>query len=190
MSLPGREAPSSEDMKPHLNAQAPCAPVPDWSESLSALVDGECGAHELDALLRDAARRPQQDGSWAVYQTLGAAMRGASAGPALPPAPAFAAAVMSRLAAEAGPATAPLTRRAAVPATGPMLALPSAPWWRWVAGLAVCAAASSLGWLWLEPSGAGRPELAQSVPAQADDGGGTTSVAEPRPLPVVYEPGR
>ena len=90
-------------MKPYLNAQVPCAPVPYWSESLSALADGECGAHELDALLRDAAQRLLQDGSWAAYQTLGAALRGPAAGPALPPAPAFAAAVMSRLAAEGCP---------------------------------------------------------------------------------------
>ena len=191
---PGREAPSCEEMKPHLNAQAPCAPVPDWSESLSALVDGECRPHELDALLRDAARHPLQDSSWAAYQTLGAALRGAAAGPALLPSSAFAAAVMARLVAEteaeAG-APACAATRAAAPEASLMPGASSAPWWRWAAGLAVCAAASSLGWLWLDSPGAGQPELAQqTAPAQADDGGGTASVAESRPLPVVYEPSR
>ena len=181
-------------MKPHLNAQAPCAPVPDWGESLSALVDGECSAHELDALLHDAARRPRQDGSWAAYQTLGAALRGASAGPVLPPAPDFAAAVMSRLATdiEAGPAAVhPAARADRSAEASSMLTMPSAPWWRWAAGLAVCAAASSLGWLWLDPSGAGQPELARAAPLDAGEASeGAASVADSRPLPVVHESGR
>lgn len=89
-----------ETMTSHPSDPFLAAP-PHGTELLSALIDGECQAHELDALL-DAgpSQRQAQDLAWAGYLALGTALRGQGLEHALPPSADFAVAVMAMLAAE------------------------------------------------------------------------------------------
>lgn len=81
----------------------------DAAELLSALIDGECQAHELDVLLgAGLSQRRAQDLAWSSYLAVGAALRGQGLDAALPPSADFAVAVTARLAAEqAAPGTGP-----------------------------------------------------------------------------------
>ncbi|MEN9904482.1 MAG: Anti sigma-E protein RseA, N-terminal domain [Pseudomonadota bacterium] len=77
------------------------APLPDGAESLSALIDGECQPHELDALLSAGlSQRQAQDLAWSSYLAAGAALRGQGLDCALPPSAEFALRVTARLASE------------------------------------------------------------------------------------------
>ncbi len=81
-----------------LKENASHAALQDWSELVSALVDGECHPDELDALLQPGAQRQALHEAWSCYHTLGAALRGPVGGHSLPPSGDFAALVMARLA--------------------------------------------------------------------------------------------
>ena len=84
----------SQPSEPPVSA-LPC----DHTESLSALIDGECQAHELDALLAAGlSQRQAQDQAWASYLAVGAALRSHGLDSALPSSADFAVAVMARLA--------------------------------------------------------------------------------------------
>lgn len=88
-------------MKSHPSDPFIPAPPDDGTELLSALIDGECQAHELDALLRAGlSLRQAQDLAWSSYLAVGAALRGQGLDSAWPPSADFAVAVMARLAAE------------------------------------------------------------------------------------------
>lgn len=101
---------------------SPFLPPQDGIELLSALIDGECQAHELDFLLdAGASQRQAQDLAWAGYLALGAALRGQGLEPALPPSADFALAVMARLALERESASAAHRERSAPPDDGPLL---------------------------------------------------------------------
>lgn len=74
--------------------------VEGWGEALSALIDGEGLAHELDALLRaQLSQRHEQDRAWSAYLVVGAALREQPGRHLLPSSTDFAAAVSARLAA-------------------------------------------------------------------------------------------
>ena len=88
-------------MKSQPSASFVAAPPLGGTEPLSALIDGECQAHELDALLgAGLSQRQAQDLAWSSYLAVGAALRGQGLEQALPPSADFAVAVMARLAAE------------------------------------------------------------------------------------------
>lgn len=73
------------------------APLQDWCELVSALIDGECHPDELDALLQQGPQRQALHEAWSCYHAVGAALRGPVGGPSLPPSGEFAALVMARL---------------------------------------------------------------------------------------------
>ncbi|MEO0002589.1 MAG: hypothetical protein RLZZ22_281 [Pseudomonadota bacterium] len=151
-------------MNPPQNLDAMPTPFADGRESLSALVDGECSPDELAALLRHGPPRQALDAAWTSYQAVGAALRQSAGDDARPPSTDFAAAVMARLAAEAPPGVARVTEMP--PRVRARAAANDEGWsWKWVAGLAACAAAAAFGWQLLEQEVAAGPELARSQPA-------------------------
>ena len=137
-------------------------PVHDWSELVSALVDGECHPDELDALLQPGPQPQAMDETWSSYLVVGAALRGQAEESVLPPSAGFAAAVLERLVAETASPAKPQQ-------DGGWSADIDPAWrWRWAGCLAACAAAALLGWQWLGSGGSGLPELAWRQPVTTD----------------------
>lgn len=136
-------------------------------ESLSALVDGECRPDELAVLLQPGPQRQALDAAWSRYQVVGAALRQSADADLLPPSAEFAAAVMARLAAEPLPGVAEVAKVAEMPPqVRSRAAANDESWrWKWVAGLAACAAAAAFGWQMLDNEVEAGPELARSQPA-------------------------
>lgn len=87
-----------QHMNSPLKEKAPHAALQDWSELVSALVDGECHPDELDVLLQAGPQRQALHEVWSCYHAVGAALRGPVVDPSLPPSGDFAALVMARLA--------------------------------------------------------------------------------------------
>ena len=73
----------------------------DRSDALSALVDGEIDAAQIDALLRAQGEQPDRLlATWHSYQVIGEVLRGSAPAAALMPPPDFLAGVRSRLRTE------------------------------------------------------------------------------------------
>ena len=140
----------------------PASPAEE-SESLSALVDGECGPEALLALLRSGSQCRSQDADWVAYQAVGAALRQPAGADLRPPSADFAATVMARLASEALPDGAEVAEMP--PPVRARAAANDEHWrWKWVAGLAACAAAAAFGWQLFDHEAAAGPELASAQP--------------------------
>lgn len=141
----------------------PASPA-EGRESLSALVDGECRPEELAALLRAGPQRQALGADWACFQAVGAALRQQAGDDLRPPSADFAAAVMARLASEVLPGAAEVAEMP--PQVRARAAANDEHWrWKWVAGLAACAAAAAFGWQLLDHEAAAGPELAKAQPA-------------------------
>lgn len=150
-------------MNPPQNLDAMPTPSADGRESLSALVDGECRPEELAALLRAGPQRQALGADWACFQAVGAALRQQAGDDLRPPSADFAAAVMARLASEALPGAAEVAEMP--PQVRARAAANDESWrWKWVAGLAACAAVAAFGWQLLDQEVAAGPELAKSQP--------------------------
>ncbi|MEY5101068.1 MAG: hypothetical protein RJA36_3787 [Pseudomonadota bacterium] len=134
---------------------APSTPNPDasWRESLSALVDGECRADELAAVLQVGAGQAALRAAWDEYLVVGAALRGASGRAAMPARGDFVAAVMEQLASEPQPLPADVAVAEQVERSG--VAANDALWrWKLVAGVAAVTALTSLAWQFGNGAGA------------------------------------
>jgi len=168
-------------------------PVP-AREWLSALVDGECAPERVAQALAAAGRKPPGLGAdrgsapdsaldadldadlcadWSLHHWIGEALRGEPAHP--PASPAFANAVLARLAAEPAPAWNPIAAareqpaahvqpesrvQPAAPVPAPQSAANDAVFrWKMVAGLASVASVAALSWSLLP--GAATPDAGQ-----------------------------
>ncbi len=146
------------------NLDAMPTSLADGCESLSALVDGECRPEELAALLQSGPQRQGLDAAWTSYQTVGAALRQSAGDDLLPPSTDFVAAVMARLATQALPGVGEVAEMP--PQVRARAAANDESWrWKWVAGLAACAAVAAFGWQWLDQEVVVNPELAKSQSA-------------------------
>jgi len=147
------------------SSQNPHAP---WRESLSALVDGECRADELDAALRAGGSDVELRTTWNGYLAVGAALRGVSGCAAVPASAEFVVSVMDRLASEPRPEPAPIGRPRTEPVAPVMptgRAANDAVWrWKLLAGIAAMTTLASLVWQFGHGPVAG-PELARWEPA-------------------------
>ena len=151
-------------MNPPQNLDAMPTSLADGCESLSALVDGECRPEELAELLQSCPQRQALDAAWTSYQAVGAALRQSAGDDLRPPSVDFAAAVMARLATEALPGVGAVAEMP--PQVRARAAANDESWrWKWVAGLAACAAVAAFGWQLLDQEAAAGPELAKSQPA-------------------------
>lgn len=150
-------------MNPPQNLDAMPTPSADGRESLSALVDGECRPDELAALLQAGPQRQALDAAWTSYLAVGAALRQSAGDEVRPPSTDFAAAVMARLATEVLPGVGEVAEMP--PQVRARAAANDESWrWKWVAGLAACAAVAAFGWQLLDQEVAAGPELAKSQP--------------------------
>ncbi len=149
--------------------------------SVSALVDGELSATELDALLQDKADPAGWDTDWKAFHLIGDVLRGSE--PVVPSRlpPDFAATVMRRLQGEAVlwpvPAEAVVHLRGA-PANDAVFR------WKLVAGLASLAAVAAVGWALVGtvvPSSGAGPQLALASPPV------TQGVSQEAPQAVVVQ---
>lgn len=149
--------------------------LPDRASALSALVDGEIDAAELDALLQASGEHTESHASWHSYQVIGDVLRGAPATSVVTP-QAFLAGFQSRLQAEPmvrGPAESVST----VAHVRASAANDSVFRWKLVAGVASLAAVMAVSWTALSGApavdgGNASPQLAlmqrPAAPAAAD----------------------
>lgn len=127
--------------------------------AVSALVDGELSAAELDGLLRSKDAPAGWDADWNTFHLIGDVLRGSE--PVLPSrlTPDFASQVTQRLRVEA--VSRPAMTEAPLPVRG-AAANDAVFRWKLVAGLASLAAVAAVGWALVgtaAPTGAG-PQLA------------------------------
>ena len=159
------------------------SPCPPWRESLSALVDDECDADELAAVLRAGGSAGELHSTWDGYLAIGAALRDVTGHAAMPARTEFVASVMQRLASEPQPQPVPVERPDAAPAAPvmPTSAAANDAVWRWklLAGVAALTTLASLVWpLGRAPVAA--PELARWDPAVELEPGPDVILAAPR----------
>ena len=118
----------------------------------------------LAALLQAGPQRQALDAAWTSYHAVGAALRQSAGDEVRLPSTDFAAAVMARLATEALPGVGEVAEMP--PQVRARAAANDESWrWKWVAGLAACAAVAAFGWQLLDHEAAAGPELAKSQPA-------------------------
>ncbi|BAO81570.1 DNA-binding ferritin-like protein [Serpentinimonas raichei] len=128
------------------------APPLEW---LSALLDGECPPERVAQAT--AAHAGSGTGAatdlyadWSRYHWIGEALRGSAARPVPLASPAFADAVLARLAQEPAPARSPVEAAPAPTVTPPQAAANDAVFrWKMVAGLASVATMAALSWSFL-----------------------------------------
>jgi len=158
----------SSDAAPELDEALVSSP--EW---LSALLDGECPPERMGqatAARAGSNADPALDlyADWSRYHWIGEALRGSAARLAPPASPAFAEAVLARLAPEPAPALSPLMEPPARPVSLPQTAANDAVFrWKMVAGLASVASVAALSWSFLagDVAPGADPQWAQ-VPAQ------------------------
>jgi len=146
--------PLAADSSPSNAAPAvDAAPVP-AREWLSALLDGECPPERVaQATAASADGDADLYADWSRHHWIGEALRGSPSSRLAPASPAFADAVLTRLAQEPAPALSPLD--AASAPTQPPMPLPPAAAndavfrWKMVAGLASVATVAALSWSFL-----------------------------------------
>ena len=168
---------------PQTSSSLPSSPSP-WRESLSALVDGECHADELAAVLRAGGSAAELHSTWDGYLAVGAALRGVTGRAAVPASTEFVVSVMERLASEPRPQPVPVERPDAAPAVSVMQrgAAGNDAVWRWklLAGLAALTTLASLVWQ-LGRAPVAAPELARWEPSGVEiEPGPDVILAAPR----------
>lgn len=145
-------------------------PAGEW---LSALVDGECPQGQWPALVGERPAGAELHEDWAHFHLIGDALRSGTAA-TRPASPAFAAAVMARLAAEQAAPVQSVVPVQAVPVavvTAPSSANDAVFRWKMLAGVASLAAVVAVAWqLTVAPSGGlpgslSGPQLASTTPA-------------------------
>lgn len=140
------------------------------ASALSALVDGEIDAAELDALLLTYGGQTDTRASWHSYQVIGEVLRGAAPAVSVVSPQTFLAGVQSRLQAEPKVLVQPVSAVAHVRAPAANDAVFR---WKLLAGVASLAAVMAVSWSVLSgaPAGAGGtapgPQLALMQPAAA-----------------------
>jgi sigma-E factor negative regulatory protein RseA len=137
--------------------------------SVSALVDGELSAAELDALFQDKADLAGWDADWRTFHLIGDVLRGSEpvAPSRLPPD--FAATVMGRL--HDGAVLQPVSTESVVHLRGAS-ANDAVFRWKLVAGLASMAAVAAVGWALVgtvTPSSGAGPQMALTSPTVTQD---------------------
>lgn len=144
----------------------------DLASALSALVDGEIEAAELDALLLAYGEQTDARASWHSYQVIGDVLRGAAPVATAVPPQAFLAGIQTRLQAEpvaqSRPVPMAVVAHVRAPASNDAVFR-----WKLVAGAASLAAVMAVSWSVLSgaPAGAGGtatgPQLALMQPSAA-----------------------
>ncbi|MBA4256129.1 MAG: anti-sigma factor [Polaromonas sp.] len=140
----------------------------DRSDALSALVDGEIGAAQIDALLRAQGEQPDRLlATWHSYQVIGDVLRGSAPAAAVMPPPDFLAGVRERLRTEPK-LPEPVSELAQLRAPAANDAVFR---WKLLAGVASLAAVVAVSWSVLggapSAAGGGGPQLALQSPAPA-----------------------
>lgn len=145
---------------------------PDRASALSALVDGEIDAAELDALLLAYGEQTEARASWHSYLVIGDVLRGAAPVATAVPPQAFLAGIQTRLQAESVAQSRPVPTSVVAHVRAPA-ANDAVFRWKLVAGAASLAAVMAVSWSVLSgaPAGAGGsatgPQLVLMQPAAA-----------------------
>lgn len=190
---PAPSTPGEDALRPLLGQ----AHEPDVHASgLSALVDGEIAADELDGVLAEYRLRGELRAAWHTYQVIGDVLRASAPALSVQAPQAFLAGIHARLQAETvslAPSSPPLE---AVPAPVPVLAGHARALaandavfrWKLVAGLASLAAVMAVGWTVLgsAPGGNGiGAQLALMGPPSAPGGTAAVEALAPAANPVL-----